>query len=628
MDELVLTAISLFSGLSRLELAKIIPAFEKVRYKEGELIFEEGAKGDSLFIIANGSVKIFKKDTNNNIKEIAILGPKNCFGEMALFTGEKRSASIIAITEVTAFKLTKERFDKLLRQHHFLALFFNELLSKRLAERNTGEIQEEIEPKKAAIVEEKIKPSFFKIFKIKNLLIIFSGTVVCLGFYLLLINSGFVRSHIIIIELILISTILCGFNLVSFTIVSVSIPLFAVLLEISTPQKAFSGFSSPSWFFLLGVYAIAASLSKSGLLLRLILRTLLKFPTNYYGQTLAIAITGLILTPVLSSNNARIVLISPLTLDMCEALNIKDHTPGSIWISMSMFLGFGQLSFIFMKRAAMNLMMYGLLPLDVSSQISWSFWVKATLILTLVFFVFYYLAIIILYKPDHKIKLNRNIIEAQLITMGPLTRQEKLVVFSVIITILALITEPLHHIDSAWIAMLVFLLFTTTHVLSEKSIRSDIDWNYLLAFGSLIGVGKLITDSELASIIANHLSVFFSALLTQKLSLLLIITLVFYLIRFLLPTNPALLVFMLTFSPIVAAIGINPFVIGLIALLCMNPWFLSNQSVVFQSLYQGTEGRLFNHPETIKLSFIYVFITFIGIILSYPYWQYLGLIKD
>ena len=109
--------------VSLLEMAKIIPAFEKVAFLPGETIFEEGSRGDSLFIIANGLVKISRKEENVQ-KELAVLKNSDCFGEMALFTGEKRSASATAITHTTVFKLTKAKFDKLLKQHHFYLPLF------------------------------------------------------------------------------------------------------------------------------------------------------------------------------------------------------------------------------------------------------------------------------------------------------------------------------------------------------------------------------------------------------------------------------------------------------------------------------------------------------------------------
>lgn len=61
------------------------------------------------------------------------MGSKECFGEMALLTGESRSAGVQAVTELSALKLSRERFDNLLIKHHSLAIYFAGVLAKRLA---------------------------------------------------------------------------------------------------------------------------------------------------------------------------------------------------------------------------------------------------------------------------------------------------------------------------------------------------------------------------------------------------------------------------------------------------------------------------------------------------------------
>jgi CRP-like cAMP-binding protein len=61
------------------------------------------------------------------------MGSKECFGEMPLLTGESRSAGVQAVTELSALKLSRERFDNLLIKHHSLAIYFAGVLAKRLA---------------------------------------------------------------------------------------------------------------------------------------------------------------------------------------------------------------------------------------------------------------------------------------------------------------------------------------------------------------------------------------------------------------------------------------------------------------------------------------------------------------
>ena len=107
MEDPRLLEIPLFSGLDRIDLAKLIPELERVNYQPDEILFNQGDPGDSLFIIIDGTARVFLSDYGKGEQEIRTMGPKECFGEMALLTGEPRSAGVQVVTELTALKLSR-----------------------------------------------------------------------------------------------------------------------------------------------------------------------------------------------------------------------------------------------------------------------------------------------------------------------------------------------------------------------------------------------------------------------------------------------------------------------------------------------------------------------------------------
>jgi len=109
--------------------------------KDGAVVFEEGSKGDSLYFVSSGQVRISKKfrgeGGKESSKDLALLGPGDCFGEMALIDeAVPRSARASALGETVIFVLAKAELHKWLKAHPELAIgFFAELvqvLSKRL----------------------------------------------------------------------------------------------------------------------------------------------------------------------------------------------------------------------------------------------------------------------------------------------------------------------------------------------------------------------------------------------------------------------------------------------------------------------------------------------------------------
>lgn len=124
--------IPLFQGLSRDNIEKLKPNIHIAEFKAGDIVFNEGDPGDAFYVIIDGKIRVFIRDSTGGTRDITSLTKNQCFGEMALLTGSPRSASIQAITEVTAIKLLKQDFDQLMKKNQFLAVHFAGLLARRL----------------------------------------------------------------------------------------------------------------------------------------------------------------------------------------------------------------------------------------------------------------------------------------------------------------------------------------------------------------------------------------------------------------------------------------------------------------------------------------------------------------
>ncbi|MEK8128732.1 cyclic nucleotide-binding domain-containing protein [Paenibacillus filicis] len=136
MNKLTFLEIPLFEGLDRVHKAALLQEFTQLSFRRGDLLFEEGEFGDSLYIIMQGSARIYLKDSGSGETTLAILGEKEYFGEMALLTGDPRSASAKADSDLVVLQMLKESFDRILYEHNALAVQFAGILAKRLARVN------------------------------------------------------------------------------------------------------------------------------------------------------------------------------------------------------------------------------------------------------------------------------------------------------------------------------------------------------------------------------------------------------------------------------------------------------------------------------------------------------------
>jgi small-conductance mechanosensitive channel/CRP-like cAMP-binding protein len=128
--ERALRDIDFFRPLTDDELRSAAAAFRHLHYSAGEKIIEEGAPGDSFFVIDRGEVDV-SKTLGGKTRALARLMEGQCFGEMALLTGERRSATVVAASDVDVFMLDKAGFEKILVPNPAIAVEISALLAER-----------------------------------------------------------------------------------------------------------------------------------------------------------------------------------------------------------------------------------------------------------------------------------------------------------------------------------------------------------------------------------------------------------------------------------------------------------------------------------------------------------------
>jgi len=111
-----LKPIHIFKGLKDDEILGIAREFEPERRAAGETVFAQDEEGQSFYIINRGRVKVVRKVRGED-RLVAMLVPGDYFGEAALLYGRRRSATVVAETDVELLRLSKEDFDRLLKQY-------------------------------------------------------------------------------------------------------------------------------------------------------------------------------------------------------------------------------------------------------------------------------------------------------------------------------------------------------------------------------------------------------------------------------------------------------------------------------------------------------------------------------
>lgn len=130
--------IEMFKELTNIERAKLLGSLEKEMLPTGAILFEQGDTGRSMYIIERGKIEVFTKGTAGDLRSLATLTDGDAFGEMAMLTGEARSATAIATKETTLYVIDYEVFQRLLAENTKISSYFIHLLSQRLISTNAS----------------------------------------------------------------------------------------------------------------------------------------------------------------------------------------------------------------------------------------------------------------------------------------------------------------------------------------------------------------------------------------------------------------------------------------------------------------------------------------------------------
>ena len=137
---LFLKNVPLFSTMPPDTIAWVAEAADETSTLSGQTIFEKGSEGDSMYVIADGSVRI-----HDGVKTLASLPQGAFFGELSILDGETRSATATAETDCLLLVIRQDSFRRILSKQFDVTENLLKILVRRIREQSTQLQQEQNE---------------------------------------------------------------------------------------------------------------------------------------------------------------------------------------------------------------------------------------------------------------------------------------------------------------------------------------------------------------------------------------------------------------------------------------------------------------------------------------------------
>ena len=141
-DVETLRNIPLFTGLPTARLKLIAYTAEVVQFAPGEVMVRQGDPADGVYIITEGEAEVLIEEADGHELQVATMGRNGLFGETAVISKGRRTATVRARERVVAFKISANVFLDLVRQSPEIGMQVMTVLAQRL-ERQSALLQQQ-----------------------------------------------------------------------------------------------------------------------------------------------------------------------------------------------------------------------------------------------------------------------------------------------------------------------------------------------------------------------------------------------------------------------------------------------------------------------------------------------------
>ena len=424
--------------------------------------------------------------------------------------------------------------------------------------------------------------------------------------------------------------------------------LFVVVAGISV-GATFSTFASSTWWLLLSAFTLGVGMKTSGLMRRIALAIVRKFPRTFRCQVIAQLVTGTVLGPLIPSLAVKGAMLAPLAMSIGDELGYERQGKRATGLFAAMLVGIRTVAPTIVSASVTGYALMATLPADVQEQFNMASWFVAALPWLVVVLALNYFLIMGMYGRGEKAGSSSETVGApgnaqsfkqsshggtdsndnQSIPdgLGPLSAVEKRMLAIILVTVVLWATEPFHHISAMAVGLAALVFMFVLKVIDVPAFKSGVNWTSLLFIGIALGLGSVFAEAGLNDWVMQTCGPAFQALAGNPYLLVLGIGVITVVLRFLIVSEVAYLNLLMAFLvPMAASVGVNPWVLGFSAYALVIAWFAKYQSPIYLAAFYAVDGKMAKHSELAKYCGVYLATCLAGLVACVPYWQWMGLL--
>ena len=459
---------------------------------------------------------------------------------------------------------------------------------------------------------------------VKNVIGVVLAFAVLFSFFLMTPFPGLNHAGMMGIGLFAWAVILMSFQVfpdhIIFLIYACAVALFGVLKF----TASFSSFAGDSWWTVLGALSIGVAASETGLLKRISLKIMSWLPHSYSGQVAAQLISGYITTPLIPSGIIRSTIIGPVTADITETMGIPKGSKAAAGMFAAFYLGTVGFTCCFINGSSTGYLIDSYI--DAQYKVSYLGWVGGILPWAIVTMGIVFIAIAKFFKPASAHFLPKSYYDEKRTEMGLMSKKEKIAAVIMIVTLGLWMTESVHYISAALVAVMSMSAYLITGCISNAAFRSKMNWQLMFFYGCILNFGTVCSVHGIDKWLSAALQPVVLPFAGNPYLFAIVLSLAVYAVRFMFCSWVAPVTILgMVFIPLGPSVGIHPWVVGMMVFTCIDIFVLRYQNFPYITSYAATDDMA-SHKDVFPLALLRAGTGILGTLISIPIWQVLGLI--
>jgi anion transporter len=279
--------------------------------------------------------------------------------------------------------------------------------------------------------------------------------------------------------------------------------LLATASGLSPARVVFSGFYSTAFWLVFGGLVLANAVEYTGLGRSIAGRLLSLMGTSYTGVISGIVGTGMLISFIMPSSFARIMLLIPVTMALADHLKFATDSPGRTGMIVSASLACFIPSCAVLPSNVLNMVIVGASESIYGVTFSYGYYLKLHFP---VIGIMKGLSIVVL---TCLLFSSRNVLESSKISYEktPFSKPERNMIVILCLTLLLWSSDFLHGISPAWVSLAASLvcLFPATKVMPSNAFHEKIDFAPLFYLAGILALGAITSETGLGEIMGKWL---------------------------------------------------------------------------------------------------------------------------